>query len=75
MSLIHNERVKLIANALDRASTACVTVGVFGPAVGFPFGTSPVSGSRLALAFGSVAWISAAEGLHLIARKTLGGMK
>lgn len=26
-----NERVKLLANALDRASTACVTVGVLGP--------------------------------------------
>jgi hypothetical protein len=31
--------------------------------------------SRLALALGSAAWIAAAVGLHLIARKTLGGMK
>ena len=29
--LIHNERTKLPANALDRASTASLVVGVFGP--------------------------------------------
>ena len=27
--VIHNEWTKLLANALDRASTACVTAGVF----------------------------------------------
>lgn len=32
MSLVHNERTKLFANALDRASTACFAVGVCGPA-------------------------------------------
>jgi hypothetical protein len=30
-AVIANERAKLLANALDRASTACVTVGVLGP--------------------------------------------
>jgi hypothetical protein len=31
MSLVHNERTKLLANALDRASTASLTVGVLAP--------------------------------------------
>ena len=33
MSLVYNERTKLLANALDRTSTACVVVGLFTPAV------------------------------------------
>ena len=36
MSLIHNERTKLLANALDRASTACLAVGVLGQALSLP---------------------------------------
>jgi hypothetical protein len=32
--LVRNERTKLQANALDRASTACFAVGVLGQAVG-----------------------------------------
>jgi hypothetical protein len=35
MSLIDNERTKLLANALDRASTACFTVGILTPAAGY----------------------------------------
>lgn len=38
MSLVHNERIKLTANALDRASTACFTVGVLGPTVASLYG-------------------------------------
>ncbi len=34
MSLIHNERTKLLANALDRTSTACLAVGLIAPVVG-----------------------------------------
>jgi hypothetical protein len=29
--LVENERVKLFAAALDRASTACLLIGVLGP--------------------------------------------
>ncbi len=31
MSVEYNERVKYIANSFDRASTSCLTVGVFAP--------------------------------------------
>ena len=29
--MIENERTKLLANALDRASTACLAVGILAP--------------------------------------------
>jgi hypothetical protein len=38
MSLVDNERTKLLANALDRASTACFTVGILTPTAGFLYG-------------------------------------
>lgn len=31
MSVVHNEQTKYIANAFDRASTSCLTVGAFAP--------------------------------------------
>ena len=76
MSLIHNERIKLTANALDRASTACLTVGVLGPLVAALYG---VGGTGLAdrgilLAVGSLFWMLAAGTLHLMARRVLRGL-
>lgn len=75
MSLIHNERVKLLANALDRASTACVAVGVIGPAAAFLYGMGAVPVSPLALGIGSTVWLGAAAFLHYFARRALGGLK
>jgi predicted oxidoreductase len=49
MSLVHNERTKLLANSLDRTSTACVVAGLIAPA--------------------------AAIALHLLARRSLGGLQ
>lgn len=40
MSLIHNERTRLLANALDRASTASLAVGFIAPAIGAGTSTS-----------------------------------
>ena len=75
MSILHNERIKLRANALDRASTACLAVGVLGPAVGFLYGVSAASVPRLLLVVGSSMWLSAAVALHLLSWRTLGGLK
>lgn len=67
MSLIANERTKLFANALDRASTACVAVGLFTPIV---------TGNTVTAAsvFGFMAWILAALVLHLLAHYVLGDL-
>ena len=70
MSLIHNERTKLLANALDRASTACLAVGVLGQALSLP------PADRLWVSLLSPAgWILAALGLHFAARHVLGRLR
>jgi hypothetical protein len=75
VSIVQNERIKLRANALDRASTACLAVGVLGPAVGFLYGVSAANVPRLLLVIGSTMWLSAAVALHLLSWRTLGGLK
>jgi len=74
MSLIHNERTKLTANALDRASTACLTVGALGPAVAslYGLGAAGAISHGLLVALGSVFWLAAAAVLHFMARSVLG---
>lgn len=69
MSLIHNERTKLLANALDRASTAPLAVGFIAPVVGAGISTN------WGAVVGTVIWLSAALALHLMARHVLGGLK
>jgi hypothetical protein len=66
MSLIHNERTKLTANALDRTSTALFGVGVLGQA----FALVPKNEGWLSLV-SIVVWFFAAIGLHLSARRVL----
>jgi hypothetical protein len=76
-ALIANERAKLTANALDRASTACVTVGVLGPIVAtlYGVGTTAAGAHGILLAVGSVVWLSAAGALHWMARRALGRLR
>lgn len=74
---VHNERTKLLANALDRASTTCFTVGIVTPGAGYLYN---VSGFRSAvglgiLAAGLVGWFVAAVFLHPAARRALGGLR
>ena len=74
MSVVHNERTKLLANALDRASTACFTVGIATPVAGYVYN---IAGLReglpgIVLAFGVVGWFVVGVGLHMLARRTLG---
>lgn len=70
MSLIQNERTKLLANALDRASTACIAVGIFAPMV-----TGPSETISAVSILSSVAWLLAALVLHLTARFVLGRLQ
>lgn len=76
MSLIENERTKLLANALDRASTACLAVGVFGPTAAtlYEIGTAAHTRGILLLS-GGAAWLFLAAVLHLLARRVLGDLK
>ena len=72
--LVHNERVKLLANAIDRALTACLAVGSLAPVVTFVSGAQPNIGP-LGVAGLSVSWIAAAIALHLLARRLLGTLR
>lgn len=75
MSLIHNERVKLLANALDRASTACFTVGVATPVAGYLYGLARYQGGAVFLIGALCVWFLFGIGLHWLARRALGGLR
>lgn len=68
---IGNERTKLFANALDRASTACFAVGILAPLSGLTQGQlhfAPPAAIAIA------GWFAAAVVLHYAARRVLGGL-
>jgi hypothetical protein len=49
MPVAHNEQTKHIANAPDRASTSCLTVGVFAPIAAALYAPAGSLGNVLAL--------------------------
>lgn len=77
MSAVFNEQTKLLANTLDRASTACVALGVFGPAAAYLYGSSEPDWSTPNWRFviGPLIWLIAAVLLHLAARFALRSLK
>ncbi len=48
MGLIWNERIKLLATAVDRLSTVCLTVGVAAPISAFIYGSGISLGKLVA---------------------------
>jgi hypothetical protein len=70
VSLIGNERTKLTANALDRFSTVCLTVGVAAPLGSWLYGGSAIS--ILHVMAGGYVWICVAAGVHSVARALVG---
>jgi hypothetical protein len=73
VSLIGNERTKLTANALDRFSTVCLTVGVAAPLGSWLYRGNIVSVPRLLVC--CYVWFFAAGGLHSLARRMLGSLR
>jgi hypothetical protein len=61
---VANERAKLFAQALDRASTGCFVVGVFGPLAGASWANES-----------GLAWIGGALALHIVAQMVLGRIR
>lgn len=72
--LIHNERTKLLAGNLDRASSGALAAGFIAPAVSLATGSAPVTFSPW-LVLSTGVWISAAFALHYAGRFVLGGLK
>jgi len=75
MSLVLNETLKLQANALDRASTACLTVGVLAPVAATVYNLSGTHTDLWVFVIGAAIWLFAAIALHLGARRTLKGLQ
>ena len=75
MSLIHNERTKLLALAFNSAATSAFTIGVLAPvaATFYELGTSRQPPEAVIL--GAFLWIGASVVLHLAARRVLGWLK
>jgi hypothetical protein len=76
MDEVEREQTKLFANALDRASTACLAVGVLTPisAVFFAipgYSTTPI----WVVEFGVGAWMLCTLALHLMAMRALRGLQ
>jgi membrane protein implicated in regulation of membrane protease activity len=70
---IDNERTKLTANALDRASTACLAVGILAPLATLLQGLARLPGAGIAVSF--TGWLAAAVVLHIGARRALRGLR
>jgi hypothetical protein len=74
MSLVGNERIKLLATMVNTVGTAAIVAGVVTPVVaytyGFP-GAQPTPFSLLA----TFSWLSVGAGLHLVAQAILGLLK
>jgi hypothetical protein len=73
-NLINNERLKLLANALDRVSTACATVGAIAPLASLTFGSGILVLAPHWVVLGVFSWLLGAAALHLFAREALGGL-
>ena len=75
MSLVRNEQTKLLANALDRASTASLAVGVFGPISANVSSSDWTKSPGMVIIFlVSLVWIVLAISLHAFARRILKGL-
>jgi hypothetical protein len=67
--LIDNERVKLLALALNNAAVAALATGVLGPTASFLYGVTRIE-SPYSFAFG-LFWIAGAVSMHAVAQIVL----
>ena len=68
------ERIKLMANWCDRASTATVTVGILSPLVGYAMNLTGFRATlnEWGLAGLVILFLAIAAGLHFLGRHILG---
>lgn len=74
MSMIANERTKLLATALNNLGVTIVITGVIAPIGAAVYGASPAGASLWWLAI-AAAWFFAGIGLHLLAQTVLGSLQ
>ena len=73
--LARNERLKLTANALDRASTSFLTIGVLAPVAASIYGMGPAIPSLPIVIASGIVWLLCAFILHWTARVLLKGLR
>ncbi|HYF55646.1 MAG TPA: hypothetical protein VEA41_15445 [Salinarimonas sp.] len=72
MSLIHNERTKLSATALNGVAVASIVAGFITPLAAASFGVPGPAGRSLAVTLAAaVGWLVVGLCLHLAARRLL----
>jgi p-aminobenzoyl-glutamate transporter AbgT len=73
MNLIHNERIKLLATALNNTAVATLVTVVIAPIAALLYGSVAIASAWWPLL--GFAWIFAGSSLHLTAQLTLGRLK
>lgn len=73
MSLIENERTKLLATALNNTAVAIIITAVVTPIAGFLYGIQTVVSQYWPILL--VIWFSVGIGIHLFAQALLGRLK
>ncbi len=74
MHLVYNERVKLLAGALNTLGIAIGVTGAVAPTLGVIYGTFAAASTAL-LALIASAYLVAGMTLHLIAQAVLGRLR
>jgi len=73
VSLVYNERTKLLATALSNTGVATVVTAIVAPVVGFLYGTPAPVGPWWWLV--GVVCLLVGVGLHILAQVLLGRLK
>jgi len=73
MSLVRNERIKLVATALSNTAVATVVTAIIAPVAGFLYGSSPIASSWWPLM--GIVWLLAGLSLHIIGQLVLGRLE
>ncbi len=74
MVLIHNERVKLRAQAINTAATSCFAAGVLAPLAAAFYNLTADRIPLHTVVVGIIVYLSAAMWLHKKAIEVLGGL-
>jgi hypothetical protein len=74
MSLIHNERIKLLATAFSNMAVATMATAIVAPTVGFLYGPTNPATNRWWLVIG-IVWLLLGVGLHMAAQYVLGRLR
>ncbi len=74
MSLVENERTKLVAAALNNTAVATVVTAVIGPIAGALYGFSNAAQNRSWFLVG-LLWFLIGIGLHFLGQMVLGRLR